>query len=158
MNMTTTGVERRTVLKGAAWSVPVLAVAVAAPMSSASGVLSGVGNNLSQNCSNYSLQVWPEDDVFNRVPMTGATVTFTLSGDLTGLNGTFDGADITGDDHGSPRTVTMTATKDVIGFVGTQNPGGDFTASVQISFTSGPNAGKTVSANFSVGPGNVGGC
>jgi hypothetical protein len=33
---TSSGVERRTVLKGAAWAVPVLAVAVAAPLASAS--------------------------------------------------------------------------------------------------------------------------
>ncbi|MBS1672885.1 MAG: hypothetical protein JSS74_02845 [Actinobacteria bacterium] len=150
------GIKRRTVLKGAAWSVPVVAAAVATPFAAASVTLEGVGNTLSQNCGKYRLDVWPEDSNFGKLPMTGATVTFVLEGDLSSLNPTFSGLSITGDDHGSPRTITGTATADTVSILGDQQ--GNFTSSVKISFPSGPNAGKSVSANFGIGPQYVSGC
>ncbi|MFD6701106.1 MULTISPECIES: hypothetical protein [unclassified Microbacterium] len=150
-------IKRRTVLKGAAWSVPVIAVAASSPLAAASvapGPATGIGHTLSENCNTYRLQVWAEDDAFNRVGMVGATVTATLTGDLTGFNGTLSGATLDGYNPGPPAVLTGTATSDTPSFLGDQH--GDFSVLVTITFNSGPNAGTTITSTFQVGPGHAG--
>lgn len=74
---TRAGVTRRTIVKGAAWSLPVVAVAVAAPMAAASGeTVSGPSPTPSGVCSpvgNFTITV-----ARNGQPVGGASVTVTL--------------------------------------------------------------------------------
>ncbi|MFC4139604.1 MULTISPECIES: hypothetical protein [unclassified Microbacterium] len=109
---TSTGVRRRTVLKGAAWSVPVAAVAVAVPARAASGCV---------DCEDYAITQTLEKE-------TGAwqykdTIAITHCGDPVSVQGAvvlvkFDDPDevkTTTDAHNcspsyDPATATLTVT------------------------------------------------
>lgn len=55
LNESTEGLSRRTVMKGAAWSVPVLALAVAAPLASASNLTEVNGYQVNGTCGALGL-------------------------------------------------------------------------------------------------------
>ena len=75
------GVSRRTIVKGAAWSIPVIAAATAVPMASASGVLKAVLTISGTNCVSPGGSL--PDAVVTVTDDTGAvidaTVTFTFA-------------------------------------------------------------------------------
>lgn len=76
------GLSRRTIVKGAAWSVPVIAAAVAVPMAAASAI---PGNNANyhwqgesqENWSTLTNDTWSAQIVPNS-PVSGAAISITV--------------------------------------------------------------------------------
>lgn len=93
-------VSRRRVLKVAAWSTPVIAAAVAAPLAAASGSVTITAANGSG--SSFSFDVVSEDDtfplIFDVVDANGQPATGTLTATLIGAGGIveWDGGDGSG--------------------------------------------------------------
>lgn len=83
-----TGLSRRTIVKGAAWSVPVIAAAVAVPMAAASGedpLFNGVllvsSSDISPiNATFGSFELTPQNVSHEAIPDVVTTVTLTYSG------------------------------------------------------------------------------
>lgn len=87
------GLSRRTVLKGAAWSVPVVAAAVAVPMAAASHEGHNLGNLLvsssdisSINATFGSFELTPQNVFHEAIPDVVTTVTLTYSGPAEDFN------------------------------------------------------------------------
>ncbi|GAA5147391.1 hypothetical protein GCM10025768_07360 [Microbacterium pseudoresistens] len=75
------GISRRTVVKGAAWSVPVIAAAVAVPARAAS--LTGVDVGVTYNCvGNYDLALL---DTIEGIPGAGPIAVNTVTGLLSAI-------------------------------------------------------------------------
>ncbi|WP_022878632.1 hypothetical protein [Microbacterium sp. B19] len=82
------GVARRTILAGAAWSIPVIATAAVAPAASASGTLALAFNQASYTgtaCSTITGAYVTATT--NGTPTTGASITVTLSNGYTFAGG-----------------------------------------------------------------------
>ena len=93
------GVARRTILAGAAWSIPVIATATVAPAASASGTLALAFNQASYSgtaCSTITgAYVTATTD---GTPTTGASITVTLSNGYTFAGGSTSATGVSGTD------------------------------------------------------------
>ncbi len=116
------GLSRRTVVAGAAWAVPVIAVASAAPMAAAASDPVPTGAEIS--AANFSgglrgARINLVDENLNGVPYpsTGATITLTVtgSGTLAGLS------NITGGSFSPPITDLTAGTYTIIATPGANN-------------------------------------
>jgi hypothetical protein len=107
-----TGISRRGVVKGAAWSVPVVALAVAAPAASASVVPTDIAVTLQPTPPKpgQALRLtYRGTSGFDFVPFpTGSTATVVISGAFTGT--TVNGATITATTGTDPITLLLAIT------------------------------------------------
>ncbi|MGB3374302.1 MAG: hypothetical protein WBA87_04095 [Microbacterium sp.] len=76
MDTSRTQITRRTIVKGAAWSVPVIAAAVAAPMAAASGDTDNNGADFYWNPPSSAPFVWVNSDGWNSTGELSTTISY----------------------------------------------------------------------------------
>ncbi|MEV8240038.1 hypothetical protein AB0O90_07380 [Microbacterium testaceum] len=131
------GLPRRTVLAGAAWTIPVIATATIAPAASASGTLELAFDKSTYNgtaCSTISGAFVTATK--NNIPQAGVSITVTLSNGYTFSGGATTTTDVSG--ANGQYTLPDISVPSIGGTISLQALAGTATASATVTATPGP--------------------